>query len=158
MRRPAAAPGSSRRARRRGALGQLPPVAFLSHANLDGAPHAARLDQALRQKGVKTWLYGRDLDESLDFTAKLEQEITSAGVFIACITSDVLREDSYVRREIAYAQLLRKRIAVARFEDIVPPISVVTNTFFEFHADWDAAFARLLAFCQAGQPLSTVVP
>jgi hypothetical protein len=96
------------------------------------------------------------MDESLDFTAQLELAIEAAMAVIACVTQDVRRRDSYVRREIAYAQACDKRIAVARFAAIRPPISVVTNTYFEFHSDWTGAFARLLAFCRAVDvPLST---
>jgi hypothetical protein len=126
------------------------PSVFISHAVRDGADPAARLDSELRQHGVETWLCARDMYEAVDFTAELEHAIDAADLFIACITSDVQRPESYVRREIAYAQMRQKPIAVARFAPVVPPISVVTNTFFEFHLDWDAAFGRLLAFCRGG--------
>lgn len=126
------------------------PSAFISYATEDGAVHAARLDRALRQHGVVTWLYVRDMDEAVDFTSGLEQAIQAADRLIACITLDVQRADSYVRREIAYAQLCGKPIAVARFAPVRPPISVVTHTYFEFHKDWDAAFERLLLFCRSG--------
>jgi hypothetical protein len=123
---------------------------FISHATSDGADHAARLDRELRQHGVDTWLCAHDLYEADDFTAALEQAIDAADRFIACITSDVQRPDSYVRREIAYAQYRGKPIAVARFADVPPPISVITHTFFEFHRDWEVAFGRLLRFCRGG--------
>lgn len=151
------ASGSDRQVVRSKPSGRLAPSAFLAYAVRDGASYAERLDRDLRQHGVETWLGVRDMDESLDFTGELEQAIRAADVFIACITEDVIRPESYVRREIAYAQLLRKRIAVARFQDVVPPISVVTNTFFEFHEDWDTHFARLLTFCRTGQPVSAPV-
>ncbi len=134
------------------------PSAFISHASHDGTDHAARLDRTLRRHGVVTWLCDRDVDVSLDFTSELEQAIDAANAFIACITLAVMRPDSYVRREICYAQMLGKRIAVARFAPILPPISVVTNTYFEFHLGWDAAFARLLVFCRNSQDLSAPVP
>src|SRR5262249_19363532 len=97
-----------------------------------------------------TWLHARDMDESFDFTAQLEVAIETATAVVACVTLDVRRHDSYVRREIAYAQVCGKRIAVARFAPIPPPISVVTNTYFEFHRDWVTAFNRLLIFCCGG--------
>lgn len=126
------------------------PYSFISYATLDGADHAARLDRDLRERGVATWLCARDMYEAVDFTWKLERAIAAADRLIACITVDVLRPDSYVRREIAYAQLCGKPIAVARFAPVKPPISVVTNTYFEFHEDWGTAFRRLLAFCRDG--------
>jgi hypothetical protein len=89
----------------------------------------------------------RDINASADFTGELEAAIEDATVLVACITAGVRRRDSFVRREIAYAQMLRKRIAVARFASIPPPISVVTYTYFEFHQNWYKAFSDLLAFC-----------
>jgi len=86
---------------------------FISYATQDGSAHAARLDRELRGQDVVTWLESRDMDESLDFTAQLELAIEDATVVVACITQDVRRRDSYVRREIAYAQACGKRIAVA---------------------------------------------
>ena len=122
---------------------------FISYASQDGGTHATRLDGELRGQDVATWLEARDMDESFDFTAQLELAIEAATAVVACITPDVRRRDSYVRREIAYAQACGKRIAVARFAAIRPPISVVTNTYFEFYRDWTPAFGRLLTFCRA---------
>lgn len=124
---------------------------FISHAAGDGVEPAVRLDQSLRQQGMATWLCYRDLNQSLDFTAGLERAISTADILIACITADVLRDDSFVRREILYAQGCRKPIAVARFAPVLPPISVVANTYFEFYRDWDTAFGQLLRFCQSAR-------
>jgi hypothetical protein len=98
------------------------------------------------------------MDESLDFTGQLELAIETAMAVVACVTMDVRRQDSYVRREIAYAQACGKRVAVARFAAIRPPISVVTHTYFEFHRDWPSAFDRLLAFCRGGETGSPAMP
>lgn len=125
------------------------PSVFISHASGDGARPAVLLDRWLRQHGLDTWLGSRDLDCSRDFTAALEEAIRAANVFVVCITGDVLRSDSFVRREILYAQGCDKPIAVARFARLLPPISVVANTYFDFYRDWDAACMRLLAYISA---------
>ena len=76
---------------------------FISYATVDGTGHATRLDRELSRRGVHTWLSGRDIDEASDFTAQLERAIGRADRLVVCITRDVRREDSYVRREIAFA-------------------------------------------------------
>jgi hypothetical protein len=147
---PATRSRAARRPTPTGDSAPRPPSVFISHATTDGADYAARLDRELRQHRVDTWLCARDMYEAVDFTSELEHAIDAADRFIACITSDVLRPNSYVRREIAYAELCGKPIAVARFVRVRPPISVVTKTFFEFHQDWETAFGRLLTFCRGG--------
>jgi hypothetical protein len=121
---------------------------FIGYASQDGAEHAQRLDRELRLHGVSTWLNLHDLNPAVDFTYQLESAIEAADNVIACITAATKKRSSYLRREIAYAQEYGKPIAVARFEPIPPPISVATNTFFEFYSDWGLAFSRLLGFCR----------
>jgi hypothetical protein len=131
-------------------------LVFISHSHSDGTEPAERLDRELRAHGIDTWRTARDIDVSSDFTGELEAAIEASAVLVACITAGVRRRDSYVRREIAYAQMHHKRIAVARFAPVPPPISVVTYTYFEFHRNWCSAFARLLAFAFPGQYPSRV--
>jgi len=131
-------------------------LVFISHSHSDGSESAERLDRELRAHGIDTWRTARDIDVSSDFTSELEAAIEASTVLVACITAGVRRRDSYVRREIAYAQMHHKRIAVARFAPVPPPISVVTYTYFEFHRNWCSAFARLLAFAFPGQYPSRV--
>jgi hypothetical protein len=126
--------------------------AFISHASRDGAPYAACLEEQLSRAGVRTWLCPRDMDPALDFMFQLEQAISTSDVFVACITPDVQREASFVRREIMYAQRFSRPIAVALFAPVVPPIAVVTNTHFDFGEDWETAFDRLLQFCRGAVP------
>jgi hypothetical protein len=119
---------------------------FISYARRDGAAFATRLQESLPSYGFTTWRDTRDLDPTHDFTVELEKAIEAATHVVACVTADVRRGDSFVRREIGYAQAVRKPIFVARFADVVPPISVVNLTRFDFFADWDAAFQRLVQF------------
>ena len=65
---------------------------------------------------------------------------------VLCVTPDVDRADSFVRREIAFAQLVNRPIIVARFAKVPPPISVVNNTYVDFHASGETALAQLLRF------------
>lgn len=126
--------------------------AFISYSRSDGIHYAERLDAELSTHGIVSWRDVRDIDPSQDFTAELERAIEASSVVIVCVTPEVRRPDSFVRREIAYARVCGKPVAVARYANISPPISVITNTFFDFYVDWSAAFEELLAFCKSRPP------
>jgi hypothetical protein len=115
---------------------------FISYARKDASLGAAPLDAALRPQ-YATWRDTRGIDPAQDFTAEIEKAIQAASHVVVCVTPDVLREDSFVRREIAYANTLRKPILVARFAEVLPPIHIFTHTWVDFFAGWDAAFERL---------------
>jgi hypothetical protein len=117
---------------------------FLSYARTDGSQHAQELERVLRLEGFTTWRDTRDLDLSADFTSEIENAIKSCIVVVLCVTPDTSRPDSFVRREIAFARLLNKPIIVARFDDIPPPLSVINNTYVDFHVSRDVAIAQLL--------------
>lgn len=119
---------------------------FISYARSDGEAAAARLEAKLREAGFRTWRDRRDIDISADFTAELERAVRASAAVILCVTPSVLRPDSYVRREIAFAQLAHRPVVVARFADIVPPISVATNTFIDFHVSEEDAMSQVLRF------------
>lgn len=119
---------------------------FLSYARRDGGDHAERLERELPAHGFQTWRDTRGIEPTQDFTAEIEKALEAADVVIACITPDVKRDDSFVRRELGYALALRKPVLVARFADIVPPIAVVNNTYFDFFNDSSGPLSRLLAY------------
>jgi HEAT repeat protein len=118
---------------------------FISYARKEADLGAAPLDAALQPR-CRTWRDIRGIDPSQDFTAEIEKAIKASRRVVVCVTPDVEREDSFVRREIAYASYLKKPILVARFADVAPPINVFTHTWIDFFAGWDAAFARLLSW------------
>ena len=115
---------------------------FISYARRDGAAFAARIERALADVGVKTWRDTRGIDPRADFTAEIETAIEAASHVVACITPDVKRDDSFVRRELGYALAVRVPIVVARFAAIVPPVSIVNHTYVDFMDDWDGPFTR----------------
>src|SRR5688572_10060958 len=125
---------------------------FISYARRDGSDYAIKLDETLPQFGFATWRDKRGIDAAQDFTAEIENAIESASYVVTCITPDVRRDDSFVRREIGYALVVRKPVLVARFGDVTPPISVVNNTWIDFFAGWDESFARLVDLLRGAPP------
>jgi len=118
---------------------------FISYARKDGAPAALRLEDFLSREGFTTWRDKRDIDPAQDFTAEIEKAIEAASFVVTCITPDVKRENSFVQREIGYALAINKPVAVVRFHAVVPPISVVTHTYFDLFPQWEPGFASLAA-------------
>jgi DNA polymerase III delta prime subunit len=131
---------------------------FLSYARADGSQYAQELERTLRLEGFTTWRDARDLDLSADFTSEIENAIRSSVAVVLCLTPDTDRSDSFVRREIAFAQLAKKPIIVARFADITPPISVVNNTYIDFHYSREFALAQLIRFLREKASPSTSLP
>ncbi len=115
---------------------------FISYARKDADLGAASLDAALKPR-YAVWRDVRGIDPAQDFTAEIEKAIQAAAHVVVCVTPDVLRDDSFVRREIAYANYLKKPILVARFANVPPPIHIFTNTWIDFFKGWDAAFETL---------------
>lgn len=114
---------------------------FISYARKDANMGAAPLDAALKQR-CRVWRDLRDIDPAQDFTAEIEKAIKASRRVVVCVTPDVERDDSFVRREIAYASYLKKPLLVARFADVLPPIHVFNHTWVDFFRAWDDAFDK----------------
>jgi nucleoside 2-deoxyribosyltransferase len=118
---------------------------FISYARRNGFERARHLDRDLTANEVTTWRDQRQLNPDLDFTAELETAIEESGGVVCCVTPDVRRADSFVRREIGYAIAVGKPIVPLIFEDTIPPISIVNVTREDFtHTSWERALRRLL--------------
>ncbi|MBL8156518.1 MAG: TIR domain-containing protein, partial [Anaerolineae bacterium] len=118
---------------------------FISYARKDGKDHALRLQRELEAIGLRVWRDEREIDPAQDFSAEIEDAIESARYVVVCVTADVKRKDSFVRREIGYAGLeeVNKPILMARFEKVAVPILVANNTWLDFFKDWAGSFATL---------------
>ena len=117
---------------------------FISYARKDGSAHAQRLDADLKRAGYAVWYDKRNTDPARDFTAEIERGIKDASHVVVCVTPDSVRDDSFVRREVQYSIIAKKRIYVALLDnDTLPHVNISTNTFFKFHEDWKVAFAEL---------------
>ncbi len=98
------------------------PLIFISYARRDTA-RAELVQRTILAQGYSTWRDTRDLDPSADFSAEIESAIRRADFMVVCVTVDVSREDSFVRREIAYAlqeDYRRRQLDPPRALDIIP--------------------------------------
>lgn len=122
---------------------------FISYSRNDGKAYAERLERDLQAAGYSTWRDTRNIDPYQDFTAELEKLIEAAAQVVVCVTPDVKRDNSFVRREIGYALLCEKPISVLMFANIKSPINVVNHTRIDFHhLTWETALLELLTRIQ----------
>ena len=133
----------------------VPGHVFLSYARADGLEQARQLEMILRLEGFATWRDTRDLALSADFTSEIEDAIRNSMAVVVCVTQGTTAADSFVRREIAYAQMVKRPIVLARFADVPPPVSVITNTCVDFYVSSETARSRLLNFLRTASGENT---
>lgn len=124
--------------------------AFISYAWRESNLGAETLDTKLQSDGLRVWRDKRDADPTEDFRVEIENAISSASCVIVCVTSHVVKPDSYVQREIAYAQTLSKPIFVCRHQNVEPPESIRWLTWIDFlnHEQWQVNYPRLKEWVQ----------
>jgi hypothetical protein len=124
---------------------------FISYARED-VKYAERIQQVLEEAKIEFWRDTRDLDPNQDFTAELERAIEQSERVVCCITPDVKRPDSFVRREISYALKLKKPIIPLIFENTLPPIHIINVTNIDFsNQAFDVASKQLLLRVQSAR-------
>lgn len=116
---------------------------FISYSRKDGNDYAEKLQTQLESAGFTVWRDTRNINPAQDFTAEIEIGIEQADIVAVCVTPDIKRANSFVRREIQYAAAVNKPTFPCRVVEIPPIISIINNEWLEFHRDWDASFQRL---------------
>lgn len=108
---------------------------FISYARDDGRPYAEELYRGLTQHGLRAWRDERSLNPFQDFSVGIERAIKDASHILVCLTPSIAaREDSFVRREIIYAQVHRKPITpilLAGFKPEDIPITLIHLTWMK---------------------------
>ena len=109
-----------------------PTQAFVSYARADGLEVAAAVQAELESSGFKVWRDLRELDAFADFSVEIERAIAASDVVIVCITASIAEaRESFVRREILYAQSKAKPIVPLRIAHADVPILIVQLTWIE---------------------------
>jgi HEAT repeat protein/GTPase SAR1 family protein len=129
---------------------------FISYARDDGSEQAAYLQAQLEALGYHCWRDTRDLNRTQDFTAEIEREIEDhATHVVACITPDA-KQSTWVRREIAYAELCGVPITPLMLADINPPLRLVNLTWVEqYKIGWNKALKQLQQCIQQAEAIPT---
>jgi hypothetical protein len=109
-----------------------PTQVFISYARADGLDAAAAVQTELESSGFKVWRDLRDLDAFADFSVQIERAITASDAMVVCITPSIAQaSESFVRREILYAQSKEKAIVPLRIANAEVPILIVHLTWIE---------------------------
>lgn len=121
--------------------------AFISYARADGRDLAERLYVALKDRGFRPWRDERDLNPHQDFSVGIERAIRASRYLVVLLTPSIAeRDDSFVRREILYAQGHKKPIIpliCPDFDSVDVPILINHLTWLSF-VDFEAGFSTLL--------------
>ena len=135
---------------------------FISYARADGRDEADRLYQEFDGAGLKAWRDERSLDPYQDFSGEIEIAIEKSKHVVVCLTPSLLahyddrtgkRKDSFVRREIIYAQGCEKPIIPLVFPDFPKgkvPTLINHLTWLDFN-HFAEGFTKLMARLQKGE-------
>ena len=105
---------------------------FISYARADGSDAAALVDEDLQSAGFKVWRDLRTLDAFNDFSVEIERAIAAADVIVVLVTRSISESpESFVRREIIYAQGKKKRIVPIRLDNATVPILINHLTWID---------------------------
>lgn len=134
---------------------------FISYARSDGREHAERLYQELTRRGFEAWRDERDLDPYLDFSVEIEKGIRQASHVVVCLTPSInQRPESFVRREILYAQGNGKPIIPLLFPGAEPIVLINHLTWIPFREgepprlDFEGGLRKLLDRLATSVPLA----
>jgi len=116
------------------AAGKVQPASrvFLSYARADGLDAVVTVQKELECNGFEVWRDLRNLDTFNDFSVEIERAIEATDLFVVVLTSSIAASpDSFVRREILYAQSKHKRIVPIRIGTAPVPILINHLTWIE---------------------------
>ena len=128
---------------------------FISYARIDTDALADRLYVDLNAAQFAAWRDQRDLDPYKAFDVMIETAIREAPAIVVFISPDVMREDSFVRREIAYALEVGTPIIPLKLPGTVMPITINLLTWIDF-SDYARGLERLLNRLRGGDPTPAV--
>jgi TIR domain len=109
-----------------------PTQVFISYARTDGLDVAGVVQAELENSGFKVWRDLRDLDAFADFSVEIERAIIASDSMVVCVTPSIAHaRESFVRREILYAQSKGKPIVPLRIANAEIPILIVHLTWID---------------------------
>jgi hypothetical protein len=106
-----------------------PTQVFISYARVDGLDVAGAVQAELESSGFKVWRDLRDLDAFADFSVEIERAIIASDAMVVCITPSIAHStESFVRREVLYAQSKEKPIVPLRIANADVPLLIIHLT------------------------------
>ena len=145
------------------ATAAMQPFVFISHSSQDRRI-AARVCDALKQRGLACWHASRDIGPGENFQEEIVKAIRSARSMVLVFTGSANNSDE-IKKEIALASQHHLAVIPLRVEDVLPSdafrYELSTRQWIDAFDDWDRAMARLaeqisaIAGTQAAAPAQT---
>lgn len=105
---------------------------FVSYARADGSNAALSVQEELESGGFEVWRDRRNLDAFNDYSVEIERAIERADVIVVCVTASITQSlESFVRREVLFAQSKRKLIVPIRIDGATVPILIIHLTWID---------------------------
>jgi hypothetical protein len=123
----------------------MQPFVFISHSSQDRRI-AARVCDALEQRGLACWHASRDIGPGENFQEEIVKAIRSARSMVLVFTGSANNSDE-IKKEIALASQHHLAVIPLRVEDVLPSdafrYELSTRQWIDAFDDWDRAMARL---------------
>lgn len=121
---------------------------FISHATQD-ARVAARLCDAMEQRGFSCWIASRDIAPGENFQVAIVRAIRGAKIMLLVFTGAANGSDE-VAKELALASQNKMIVVPLRVENIAPSetfaYEFATRQWIDFHTDWAGAVEQLARY------------
>jgi len=120
---------------------------FISYARADGDNKSKEIYEALYQERFLAWRDQRNIKPYQDFSVAIERAIRQSSHVLVCLTPSIVqRDDSFVRREIIFAQNQKRPIIPLLFDGFPAkdiPVLISHLTYINF-AKFGEGFRSLL--------------
>ncbi|HEY7413575.1 MAG TPA: toll/interleukin-1 receptor domain-containing protein, partial [Ktedonobacteraceae bacterium] len=117
------------------------PSIFISYSRADSA-FVDQLEAELSKYGFVTWLDRQHLEGGDDWAAAIEAQITCHDLVIVALSPDAIASE-WVKREIAFAQQIRKKIIPVLAKPTQVPFRISELQYIEFFHNFEFGFTQL---------------
>jgi|GEM_PF-2690877 len=117
---------------------------FISYSRVD-SDFVDQLEADLRLRSFSTWVDRQQLEGGDDWAAKIQTEIDQCDCVLVVLSPEAAASE-WVRREISYAQSLKKRIIPLNLRTVQRrPIQIYDLNWIDFSKNYQHGFSKLLA-------------
>lgn len=142
-------------------MADTPMQVFISYSRAD-RDFALRLQASLQARGIDAWVDLRRLEGGQEFDLKIEEAIKRCFSVLVVLSPDAVASQ-WVRREIIFAQQLRKAVIPLMLRETYVPVTLAEIQYLPFIGDYEEGLKELLIAlyrigAEAPSPLSQATP
>jgi hypothetical protein len=135
---------------------------FISHSSKDQKV-ARTICTALENRGLKCWVYSRNIQPGQNFQAQIVKAIRAAKIMVLVFTANA-NSSNEIKKELALASQNNLVVIPVRIEDVIPneafAYEFATRQWIDLFEDWESSIARLadlISTSNEGEPSSDPV-